>query len=159
MKLKSLLFLTFTLVLFGCYHLQDNPDFKRAKAYGLPIYVSHLEVYPPNSAGGVNVAIWIRNISERPFKYVYLTLKPYNRVGDLQSSEIGNHIRSSIKLTGPIKALGTEGGQYKNLWYNHSIRCAELVKIEIVYFDGDSTVITGEELSKATEPIKNSCAF
>lgn len=146
------------LNLAGCATVPPE-DLERAKSEGIPILITRVHPLSPNSAGGVNVEANLFNASNKRIKYVVLTLKPYNQVGDIAPSTIGGKINARIRKTGPIEPGSYSGGTWGNLWYNHSISCVELTDIRIEYMDGDIDRISGDKLSQAlTSRIKESCS-
>lgn len=116
---------------------------------GYPIVVTSLETMFPNSAGGVNVEIVFKNISEQKLKYVFFDVVPYNNVDDMVECTVTGKSIRTIQITGPIKidekcpAVRT----YKNVWWNSTIRRAEIVGIKVTYMDG-STESYDEQQSK-----------
>ena len=56
-----------------------------------------------NSVGGAKPRIFWRNDSGKIIKYITFTAVPYNAVGDIVSSSIGNTTYANLKITGPIE--------------------------------------------------------
>lgn len=114
------------------------------------ISISGISVYSPNSAGGVLLLVnWV-NPTNRTLKYVRMTFSPQNRVGDTVASDIGRKVLSSIEAVGPFgygDGSDRYGDKYGPLWYNHSITCVTLEKVEIVSMDNTTTVFSGKEVS------------
>lgn len=107
------------------------------------IKVQSVYTSAPNSAGGVDVhTIWT-NKSKKTIKYISFEWTPYNAVGDVVYSEIGNESRKGGRVTGPIKPGQTYGyGTYwECFWYNNTIKKAMLMEIEIDYMDGTTVKI------------------
>lgn len=95
----------------------------------------------PNSAGGVDLYINWKNLSDKVIKYAYFTITPYNSVNDTVNCTIRHYSSFTAQDEGPYsKGQGTSGTGYcwENAWYNHSIKGAKLRSVRIVYMDGSS---------------------
>ena len=132
-----------------------------AKKAGTPILIEDIEPSYPNSAGGVDVEIDITNISDKTIKYIRYTVKPYNAVGDVVRGEISRKSLKRIRETGPIASgeRTSRGSVWENVWYNHSIRCIKITRVDITYMDGSSRNFTSSaSIQKMLRPgVKNSC--
>lgn len=62
-----------------------------------------------NSVGGVSPYIFWQNTSNKSIKYIYFTMTPYNRVGDVQSCDIRGYVSFTGYVTGPIEPQGDIG--------------------------------------------------
>lgn len=105
------------------------------------IKVSRIWTAQPNSAGGVDLYINWKNLSDKVIKYAYFTVEPYNSVNDTVTCTIRHYSEFTAQDDGPFKkGQGTSGTGYywENAWYNHSIRGARLKSVRIIYMDGDS---------------------
>lgn len=137
----------------------------QARQHDVPVVVSTSFPGLPNSAGGVNANISFVNASNRTLKYVHFSVTPYNRVGDIAPSEIGRRATTLLRATGPYepgKGNVTLFGpsNWENVWYNHSIRCMQIDKIEVTYMDDQPEVVEGDRLRMAMAPeVRNSCAL
>mgnify|MGYP003651933926 CR=1 FL=1 len=158
MKFSTLLVSLLALLLTGCAAVSLE-DIERAKAEGTPILVSKLNISHPNSAGGVDVHVNFLNTSEKTLKYAVFTVLPYNKVGDVAPSEIGRKTFARLKDTGPVQPEQWSVNSYwSNTWYNHSIRCVELTRIDLTYMTGSTESIGGVKLSQAlASSIDNTC--
>lgn len=68
-----------------------------------------------DSVGGIKPKIYWRNDSGKTIKYITFTAVPYNAVGDIVASSIGNRTYVNLKITGPIAPADKafyEGGRY-----------------------------------------------
>ncbi len=134
------------LFVSGCNTVPAQ-DIERAKSEGIPLLFTKVYASGPNSAGGVDTHAKFINTSNKSLKYVVFTVVPYNAVGDVAPSEIGRKTSARLKDTGPIgPGSGNGSGYWKNTWYNHSIRCIELVGVEITYMDGNTDSFIGDEI-------------
>lgn len=105
------------------------------------IKVTRVWTAKPNSAGGVDLYINWKNLSDKVIKYVYFTVEPYNSVNDTVTCTIRRYSEFTAQDDGPFKkGQGTSGTAYywENAWYNHSIKGASLKSVRIIYMDGDS---------------------
>ena len=144
-----LVFMSFLLVLVSCAPRYDAKSIQRAQEAGIPIIMTEIYPYYPNSVGGVDVRLRFVNTSNYDFKYVTFTLVPYNRVGDIAPSDIGNKTDAYLRLVGPIKSDGgVHGTTWETVWYNGTISCVKLVEIEITYMSGRVENLRDYELSK-----------
>lgn len=113
------------------------------------IKVTRCDCSRPNSAGGVDVYINFTNTSDKTIKYAYFTVEPYNAVGDIVESEVGNRTTAICTDTGPY---GPGEGHYGTswywdcIWYNSTIVRIKLTKIRIEYTDGTQTSISGDDI-------------
>ena len=109
------------------------------------IKVSRIWTAQPNSAGGVDLYINWKNLSDKVIKYAYFTVEPYNSVNDTVTCTIRHYSEFTAQDDGPFKkGQGTSGTGYywENAWYNHSIKGARLKSVRIIYMDGDSLDIS-----------------
>ena len=105
------------------------------------IKVTKIWTASPNSAGGVDLYINWKNVSNKVIKYAYFTVVPYNSVNDIVNCTIRHYSSFTAQDEGPYsKGQGTSGTGYywENAWYNYSIRSAKLTSVRIIYMDGTS---------------------
>lgn len=112
------------------------------------IQLTSYYLHTPNSAGGCDMTIKFRNISNKNIKYVVFNCKYYNAVDDVVYCDIRDYSVFSGQVTGPIKYNGTNWDCYH--WdcpiYNWSARKMEIIDIEIDYMDGTELNISNEEM-------------
>jgi hypothetical protein len=133
---------------------------EKAQKEDSPIAITHISPSVPNSAGGVDAYIRFVNISEHIIKYVVIEAAPYNRVGDLAPSEIGGATRTRLRSTGPYERdEGNAGSYWQNVWYNHSISCIEVKRIDIEFMNGENGTLTKSELDNILpKNVENNCS-
>jgi len=143
---KALIFVVsigILLHILGCTSF--SPYYKDTKAEAVeiesPILIMKSYTSYPNSAGGVDWSVYFENLRDKDIKYITFTVAPYNSVGDMVSSEIGRIRFVACKVTGPVKP-GPRWGMFENVWYNNTIKSAEISTIEIIYMDGETKNIT-----------------
>ena len=115
----------------------------------------------PDSAAGVSVSLTINVFDTiRVIKYLRLHVTPFNAIGDAVSSKIGGKEGAVLNVTGPVSAGDNPySGIWKNVWYNSTIRCIEVDRIEVDYIDG-STYTYVRELPKILPPeYDNDCSW
>lgn len=102
----------------------------------------------PNSAGGIDVTIVFKNVSNKTIKYFRWSGYPINAVGDPVSCTIRDYTESGGTATGPIKPGATYGyGKiWECVWYNYSAKKLILTEVNIEYMDGSSITIGKNEL-------------
>ena len=138
-----------TLSLSGCstvFYKEHYNAIEQAKSSGLPILLYLKEVSNPDSAGGVDIKIGFQNLSKQNIKYVKFGVLPYNAVGDVVASEIGGKTLAILNFTGPLPYDEYKYSRWENVWYNNSIRCIEIVKVDISYMDGSETSFENSEI-------------
>jgi len=118
------------------------------------IRITKLSCSSPNSAGGVGIDLLFKNMHpEKTIKYLEVTVKPKNAVGDTQYCEIRNYAYYTCEATGPYapgKGLSaSDNWWWPNAWYNSTIKTIELTGITIEYTDGTWTKLKSEELPYA----------
>lgn len=99
------------------------------------------EAFPvgPNSAGGVDVKVALEVFGSKTVKYFTIELEAYNTVGDRVGGRLRSEPRRRLKLTGPISATdGISQVQWEDVWYNPTISCLKVARIEVEYMDGSS---------------------
>ncbi|MCW7552127.1 hypothetical protein NX722_05600 [Endozoicomonas gorgoniicola] len=140
-------------VLTGCSSFVKVDHFGGLKAFEkayadpeVPILIGEFGTLSPNSAGGVNVQIQVLNTSPKTIKYITYWLTAYNRVGDSVPDKITKRSTKRVDYTGPLDPGATNAQKelygrntttdyWENIWYNSSIRCATMDKVEITYMD------------------------
>lgn len=114
------------------------------------IRVTKLSVSKPNSAGGVDLFIGYKNMSDKVIKYATFTITPYNKVGDAATCEIRGNSTFNAQDEGPHKKGEGISGNYnwywENAWYNWTISTLVLDRIYIEYMDGTEETIMGNDL-------------
>jgi hypothetical protein len=161
----------FVAIIFGLSGCAttNTKDLERVKREGIPILIEFAYPSAPNSAGGVDVRIDFVNTSSKTFKYVLFTAIPYNKVGDVVQSAVGGKTSASLETVGPYNPgqknyepdpwLGGRYSHWPNVWYNNTISCIEITKVELTYMDGSTVSFDGPSIKKLlAESIKNSCA-
>lgn len=104
----------------------------------------------PDSAGGFDVQIKIKNIGTKTIKYVTLFMVPYNAVGDVVACEVRREAERNVRFTGPLASDKTTGGWWNNAWYNTSIKGAVITKAVVEYMDGTVETIPGNTIGQVT---------
>ena len=115
---------------------------------GLPIEIMYITCSKPNSVGGVNLYLGIKNISNNEIKYIYLNGYPINAVKDRCYCSIKRYSTTSVTGVGPIKY--GENGEYswENTWYNSIIDTYIPLSIRIEYMNGSKTSINSQQIKK-----------
>jgi hypothetical protein len=113
-----------------------------------------------NSAGGVEpYFVFINQFPSKIIKYIQIRVTPYNKVGDVISSEIGGKTTGQIKFTGPLLNTDDEKrAHWGPIWYNHSATCIKVESVKITFVTGKSLSFAGKSLKKALAPeLANDC--
>ena len=102
-------------------------------------YVYTREMSPlsvPDSAGGWDLQVTIRNKGNQTIKYIKIPFTPFNTVGDQAYSSIAAKSTVISNFTGPI-APGQAGTFIvEKPWYNIDLGWIETGVIEITFMDG-----------------------
>lgn len=133
--------------------IQQEDKNKKIEQIKSSIKVTKVWTGSPNSAGGVDLYINWKNLSNNVIKYAYFTVVPYNSVNDIVTCSIRHYSRFTAQDDGPYgKGKGNKGTAYywENAWYNYTIKRAELKEVEIEYMDGTSLSISEEYIKYIT---------
>lgn len=114
------------------------------------IRVTKIATSKPNSAGGVDLFIGYKNMSDKVIKYATFSITPYNKVGDKATCDIRDYSQFNAQDEGPHKKgaglVGDYNWYWENAWYCWTISTLELNQIYIEYMDGSTVTLTGDEL-------------
>ena len=116
-----------------------------------PISIYAFGVDGPNAVGGVGVYVYFVNPSKTTYKYVRMWFSARNRVGDVVVSEIGRKRDAGIEEIGPFgfgDGSSRSGDRFGPLWYNASIACVVLEKVELVALDNSSKTFDSEAVKQ-----------
>ncbi len=109
----------------------------------------------PNSVGGVDVTMGIKNKSSKTIKYFHVGFAAKNAVGDEVYCEVrGSGVRP-VKMTGPIASGEAKEAKAQNYWYNSSISKIGINYIHIEYTDGSEIVFDSDMLNALIENYNN----
>ena len=139
----------------------DEKILKSEKAKNKRIIIRGAGVSDINSANGVDFSIdWAYVDNTKDIKYIEFTVTPYNNVGDLQKCNISGHSNFTGKVTGPISANEKfDNSTWGTAWYNNTISCIKLNKVEVFYIDGSKYTYV-KELPKILESnYQNTCSY
>lgn len=110
----------------------------------------------PSSTGRVDLRFDIQNTSSKRIKYAIFYLVPYNNVYDVVGSELDREAEKGVKVTGPLEPNQIHEAYFERVWYNNTIRSANLTKVEIQYMDGTEETVQGSEVTSVSYPPKSS---
>lgn len=108
--------------------------------------ISNLRAHDPNSAGGVDLSLSVENTSEKIIKYITITFRAYNAVGDRVNCQIRRSSRFIGQITGPIEPTSQRYPNWTNAWYNYSIEYADITDISIEYMDGTIFNLSAQDI-------------
>ena len=124
-------------------------------------------VFPdgPNSAGGSGAKIVYRYLDGRKvIKYLYFTVTPFNSVGDPVADRISGKSQRRLTVTGPLEAAPLDKKEFHEesfwdpIWYDNSLSCLRLDKVDVQYIDGSTETFSGKKLQDAIFPeFRNGC--
>ena len=119
---------------------------ERISAVKKTIKITSAYLSRPNSASGVDVYFYYKNMSDKTIKYLVWEGYPMNAVGDRVSCEIRGYRDYRGQDTGPVKPGRKSGGCWGCAWYNSTARKLVLTGIEIEYMDGTTFTIKESEI-------------
>lgn len=126
---------------------------------GIDIIVRSIFPSPPNSADGVDCNIEVEYINNKTIKYVTYEFEAYNAVGDKVRGRIGNEDKLYGKVTGPIMPMvGGKIHYWENVWYNSTIVCIKLIRIDVEYIDGTKKYYLND-IPKLIIGFENDCSY
>lgn len=123
-------------------------------------YVKEFGISEVNSAGGVEpYATFVNPNPKLVIKYIRLRVTPYNAVGDVISSRIGEQSTAGMYMTGPLtQADGEKKTGWEPIWYNHSATCLKIQSVQVEFVNGRTQTFAGRTLRAALSPeLKNDC--
>lgn len=99
--------------------------------------------YAYSSGGFFGLRVEFYNGSNKTIKYIDLTIRPYNRVGDLTRDEIGREV-NRIQIIGPAEAKTIFSFSSDDLFYdpNDIIHTLVITYMKITYMDNTTQTIT-----------------
>lgn len=118
--------------------LRWKEERERLREEGLELLVSFTNTRL-NSADGLSFIVKLFNNSEkRTIKYVRFYLAPFNAVGDMVRGTVEGESEKTVRGVGPINPKNDALYEFDNVWYNSTIKCVELRRIDVDYTDGHS---------------------
>lgn len=101
-----------------------------------------------NSADGVSFYVNLLNNSKsRTIKYIRFYIAPFNPVGDMVKGDVQDRSEKTVRAVGPIKPDNDAHYEFDNVWYNATIECVEIRRVDVEYMDGHEFVYIND-LSK-----------
>jgi hypothetical protein len=144
----SFLSIAFFVLAAGCAFSPSERVARLAHDKSAPLTILDFTPWGPNSADGISIQVAFINPSKDTYKYVNIYFTARNRVGDTVLSKIGGKRIAGTESIGPIPYGGYSNGRYGPLWYNSSINCVVIERVEIVYMDNSRKSFEKEELNK-----------
>ncbi len=95
-------------------------------------YIVQADINDIDSCGGVSVNISLRNLSRNKLKYAVYTVKYYNAVNDVLSSEISGYSSMRCKATGFIEP-GTINSGYWSGFYNSTAKYLKISALTLTF--------------------------
>ena len=129
------------------------------RSAGIPLIVKRFN-HTVNSAGGVEPKFSLENISSRSFKYISISLRGFNPVGDPLTGTISGEDVHIARLVGPIESGEIVPFSFEDhpLFYHRATRCIEIRKIEIEFMDGGKFTMV-DDLVRARESVSDYRVF
>jgi hypothetical protein len=128
--------------LTGCISVSDS-IVDDLNAHNYPVVITAVNSGYTNIAGGVDVQIRWKNISNKNIQHIYFDTTAYNAVNEIQACTVRLRYSARLRLKGPIKPNKSNNSSWGNVWKNKSIVYAEINYMRIDYTDG-----TSEEFDK-----------
>ena len=133
---KIILLLAFIATICSCTKIEDVQN---------SIRITKRSLSKPNSVGGCDATIGIKNISGKTIKYIEIEMMFFNAVGDQVKCEIGGYYHLG-KVTGPIKPGEHNYYTWECPIYNYSARSVGINYVLIEYMDGTELEITDRHI-------------
>ncbi len=132
-----------------------------AERAGKDFLVTDFAIHPPNSAGGISIYYAFEHLdSTRAVREVTFSITPFDEDGIKARGLNSGTSTKRLRRFGPISVHdGTKEYQFENVWYNDSIACAEINRIDIVYTDGSRTSHRQDVGEVLSGRIKNNCTL
>lgn len=108
----------------------------REKGMELILFSSGVRV---GSADGASFfADILNNSNDKTIKYVKFHVVPFNPVGDVVSGEVEGESEKVVRAVGPIEPGKPASFNFDNVWYNSTIDCVELRRVDVEYMNESS---------------------
>lgn len=144
---------------YGCIQLIRSDGLTQAAkvAASQGFYLYEFGLWDVNSAGGVEPYAWIVNPKiDDDLKYVTITGRMFNAVGDPVRSSIDHRSTFSIRYTGPLSnAAGPDEAQWEPVGYNHSVKCLQVDSVLVEFMSRRKILFSGRRLTEAFHPAVN----
>lgn len=140
--MKTLVIILCLFLLTGCIASNVNLIYKNKISYET-INISTVWIKGPNTAGGVDIWIQFTNLTSKTIKYIIFYVTAYNNVDDEVYCVIRRrHGPAQLQMTGPFKYNETDYSKWEAVWYNNSIKYANIEKIKITYLDDTKRILS-----------------
>lgn len=108
------------------------------KIYGIAI--SDYTVTGESYSGGIEIEFY--NPTAKTIKYIWITTRPINPVGDLAATP------KTVQAIGPIKPKETGSYEFEDIYFSKVIDKISVTKLKIQYMDGTIKELIGTTLAK-----------
>lgn len=134
---------------------------RKEERLGKDLLVTSFGTYPPDHAGGVTVYFSFEHLdSTRTVREIAFSVTPYNREGRVEKGLNSGVSTRRLRRFGPISVYdGEREYQFENVWYNESIHCAEIDRVDVVYTDGSRKTHTNDVGEVFAKAISNDCSI
>lgn len=143
MKMKSTLALAVAIALSGCATTLSKDKLSMDR----PVVLSRHGI----TSGLVSTNYWVEywNTSPKTIKYLELTLKPYNAVGDVVQDPIRKKPDAIVQDTGPIESGKHTYAKWQSVWFTQAVSTVRISGMKVIYMDGTEQELTKEQIDKA----------
>ena len=124
------------------------------------ILIEEMRVIGGDSTAGVGFKIKWRYFNySKTIRYLFVTVVPYNAVGDVQMSETGDQSVFTGRIAGPIDAdvINSNSTYWENAWDNNKVTCVKITKVKVEYVDGSTHTYIDEIPKILASNIVNDC--
>ena len=130
------------------------------QAAGVYAVLEFVKTREPNSADGVDVVLRVDFVNTKTIKYANFFIEPYNPVGDKVIDVTPGQVLSELSLTGPIAPeYGQTSVSWETVWYNKTITCAEVRRVELEYIDGTKDIYVNDLPKILGARFENDCSY
>lgn len=164
MKKYGIIIISILYIIFltRCYNglTKPEPDIpttyqETEKEYSNIDYKTYIQLLsatakPPNSAGGIDLCIVWKNVSDKTVKYADFTCALYNAVDDMVQDTITHRFYFKGRVTGPVQPNEIYGKNYfwENAWWNNSGKYVKITGIQLEYMDGTKIEIPDSHIDE-----------
>ena len=114
-----------------------------------------------NTAGGVSINYAFEHLdSTRTMQEIVFSITPYNREGVIERGRNSGASTRRLRRFGPVSVYdGEQRFQFKNIWYNENIECAQIDRIDISYANGGRRSYSRDVDTLLSSQIDNDCTI
>lgn len=142
---------------------QDAAAYQVQYEKRLPFVIQRVWTGNPNAADGVSMHLAFLPTNRKTIKYIRANVTAYNEVGDRVLGRHNDSYSRPLNITGPLEVaeypVEVESFYWENLWYNSTITCARMTRLEVEYMDGTRGIYVRDLPQLYAEGFSNDCSY